>query len=48
MKYESSAIYHSKDMTNVKVFCRQIDNSQGRNYMNPDLSMQGHENADIS
>jgi hypothetical protein len=39
MKYESPITYHSKDMTNVKVFAdRQTDrqtDGQAKNYMSP-------------
>jgi hypothetical protein len=45
MKYESIITCHSKDMTNVKVFADKQTDGQAKNYMPPDLSIQGHKNS---
>jgi hypothetical protein len=47
MKYESHITCHSKDMTNVKVFCRQTDkqtDGQAKNYMPPIFPYGGIKN----
>jgi hypothetical protein len=44
MKYESRITYHSKDMTNVKVFAdRQTNRRTGQKLYAPDLSIQGYK-----
>jgi hypothetical protein len=49
MKYESPITYHSKDMANVKVFCRQTDKQTdrqtGQKLYAPDLSIRGYKKS---
>jgi hypothetical protein len=48
MKYESLITYHSKDMTNVKVFAdRQTNRQTGQKLYALDLSIRGHKNDQV-
>jgi hypothetical protein len=47
MKSKSPITYHSKDMTNVKVFeDREINRRTCQKLYAPDLSIQGHKNSE--